>query len=466
MARISVKSCAQATGEQVEIAGWVDVRRDHGKLIFLDIRDESGKIQAVSNPSNKEAHAHANTVRPEWVISVHGLIKDRPEGMKNDKIATGSVEMEIKKLVVLNEAETPPFEIASDGYDINEEVRLENRYIDLRRARMQKNIKLRSKVIQELRKYLINKEFDEIETPYLTKSTPEGSRDFLVPSRMQPGKFYALPQSPQQYKQLLMASGFEKYFQIVRAMRDEDLRADRSFEHTQLDMEMAFSSRDEILGVIEGMMIHMTEALGFQIKEKPFPRFTYDEVIKKYKADKFDLRSDAEKKDNIQAFAWVSKFPFFEEKDGSITFTHNPFSNPIPEDEDELLNGDPLKVHADQYDLVLNGYEVAGGSIRAHKAKVLERVLTILGHSKDKIDSEFGHMLKALKSGTPPHGGVALGVDRIVMSLASELSLREVQAFPMTSGGRTSVMDAPSEVDEKQLKELGLFFKKDKEDES
>ncbi|MEK7576088.1 MAG: aspartate--tRNA ligase [Patescibacteria group bacterium] len=463
MARIAVKDCATKVGETVELAGWVDIRRDHGKLIFIDLRDESGIVQMVITPKNEALHKEADRVRPEWVISINGEVKARPEGMKNDKIATGSVEIGVTQLIVLNPAETPPFDITSSGLEIGEEVRLEYRYIDLRRARLQKNLRLRAKLGKKLREYLNAKNFVEIETPYLTKSTPEGSRDFLVPSRHQPGKFYALPQSPQQYKQLLMASGFERYYQFARAMRDEDLRADRGFEHTQLDIEMSFVSRENILNLVEEMVTRVVENLGFTIQTKPFPRFTYAEAIKKFGADKFDMRTPEEKEKNIQAFAWVTEFPFFEKNtEGKWTFTHNPFSNPIPGHEEKLLSGEIEHIIADQYDLVLNGFEAGGGSIRAHKSEILKKVLEVMGHSNEHIEKEFGHMLRAFTYGTPPHGGIALGFERILMSLTGEEYLRELQAFPMTSGGRTAVMDAPSEVSKAQLDELGLEIKKKK----
>lgn len=460
MLRIHVEDTPKKIGETVELAGWVDVRRDHGKLIFIDLRDETGLVQMVVTPANPSLHKEADTVRPEWVIRVTGIVKERPEKMRNEKLPTGGIELEVATLEVLNQAETPPFDLAGDGYEIGEEIRLQYRYLDLRRTRLQKNIRFRAHLMDTLRKYLIEKRFVEIETPYLTKSTPEGSRDFLVPSRMQPGKFYALPQSPQQYKQFLMASGFEKYFQFARAMRDEDLRADRSFEHTQLDLEMSFVSREDILVFVEKMMIAVVEGLGYKIKEKPFPRFTYAEAMKRFGSDKFDMRTEEEKNTGVQAFAWVTHFPFFEKTDaGGWTFTHNPFSSPMPEHIEKLLAGEIETVVADQYDLVLNGYEAGGGSIRAHKPEVLRRVLTVMGYSKEKIDSDYGHMLRAFQYGTPPHGGIALGTDRIAMTLLGENALREVQAFPMTAGGRAAIMDAPAEVSKEQLDELGLQLK-------
>ena len=462
MARISIKNSIGKVGETVELAGWVDVRRDHGKLIFIDLRDESGMVQMVVLPSDKEVHKIADTVRPEWVIGVLGLVKERPANMKNDKLPTGGIEIEVKSVSILNPAETPVFEIAGDGYEIGEEVRLKYRYLDLRRARLQQNLRLRSKLVDAIRQYLFDQAFVEIETPYLTKATAEGSRDFLVPSRLQSGLFYALPQSPQQYKQLLMASGFERYFQIARAFRDEDLRADRGFEHTQLDLEMSFVARENVLELIEALMIRVAEKLGKRLKEKPFPRFTHEEAMQKFGADKFDLRTDEEKKEGILAFAWVTHFPFFEAKEGGgWTFTHNPFSNTIPEHREKLLAGEIEGVIADQYDLVLNGFEVGGGSIRAHEPDILKKVLGIMGFDDEKIKREYGHMLEALGRGTPPHGGIAIGIDRLTMCFAGESALREVQAFPMTAGGKTAVMDAPTEVTPEQLLEFGIQIKKE-----
>ncbi|MSR75973.1 MAG: aspartate--tRNA ligase [Candidatus Ryanbacteria bacterium] len=459
--RIHIVDTPNHVGREVELAGWVDVRRDHGKLIFIDLRDESGVVQMVVPPDNKDLHDTADQVRTEWVIGVQGLVKERPAKMKNDKLPTGGVEIEVKGITILNSAETPVFELAGDGYEVSEEVRLKYRYLDLRRARLQHNIRLRSTLVDSIRQYLFAKSFVEIETPYLTKATAEGSRDFLVPSRLQQGQFYALPQSPQQYKQLIMASGFERYFQIARCFRDEDLRADRGFEHTQLDVEMSFIKQEDILSTVEHMMIEIAEKLGKKIKETPFPRFTYAEAMEKFGADKFDLRTEEEKNDGTLAFAWVTHFPFFERTEsGGWTFTHNPFSNTVPEHREKLLAGEIESIIADQYDLVLNGYEAGGGSIRAHEPEVLKKVLGVMGFGDEKIEREYGHMLEAFRRGTPPHGGIALGIDRLTMCFAGETALREVQAFPMTASGKTSVMDAPTDVSPEQLLEFGIQIKK------
>ncbi len=457
MSRILAAETIEKVGQTVELSGWVNNRRDHGKLIFIDLRDRSGIMQLVFTPKSF-AYAEAQKLRSEWVIQVKGEIKARPVDMVNTEIPTGSCELSVVELSVLNEAQTPPFPLDTDGHDIEEELRLKYRYLDLRRARLQKNIKLRSEFVDKARQFLFKKGFTEIETPYLTSTTPEGSRDFVVPSRMYPGKFFALPQSPQQYKQLLMTAGFERYFQIARCFRDEDLRADRGFEHTQIDMEMSFVTKEEVMALTEAMITNVTEAMGKKLKEKPFPRITYHEAVKKYGADKFDLRTEQEKKSGVLAFAWVTDFPFFEKaKEGNWTFSHNPFSAPHPDHDQWLLKGENIeKIITQQYDLVCNGFEVAGGSIRAHKSEILKATFKIMGYSDEQIQKEFGHMLTAFSFGVPPHGGIAPGVDRLVMILTGEKWLREVQAFPQTSTGRTAVMDAPSDLSADRLKEYGL----------
>jgi len=443
-------------GKTVTIKGWINARRDHGKIMFLDVRDRSGVVQVVSTKALCD-------VKPEDCVEIVGVVKSRPEAMVNPKLITGTIEMEAEKVTVLSSASELPFPLDTDGKEINEEIRLKYRYLDLRRERLQKNMKLRSKVVNMMREYLFKNDFTEIETPMLTKSTPEGSRDFLVPSRLQQGEFYALPQSPQQYKQLLMVAGFERYFQIARCMRDEDLRADRGFEHTQLDIEMSFVSREDVMSLIESMVVEIVEKLGGVILKKPFPVYTYAEAIKQFGADKFDLRSEEEKKQGVNAFAWVVDFPFFEkDKDGKWTYTHNPFSGMPEEQKKAFMNGEIEGISTLQYDLVWNGYEAGGGSIRSNDKEVLSKVFEVLGHSKEQIKEKFGHMLTAFGYGAPPHGGIALGIDRFLMGLTGETSIKEVQAFPQTSSGQTSVMDAPSKVSDEQLKELGLALKNKK----
>ncbi|MCI5108261.1 MAG: OB-fold nucleic acid binding domain-containing protein [Candidatus Pacebacteria bacterium] len=449
-------------GEEATIKGWVNIRRDHGKLIFIDLRDATGRVQMVVLPEHKEAGKIAETIRPEWIIEVEGVVNERPEKMRKDE-QNGDIEIEAKKITVISEAETPPFEISENTGEINEETRLKYRYLDLRSERMQKNIKVRSEFIQKCREYLFKQKFTEIETPILTESTPEGSRDFVVPARLHPGKFYALPQSPQQYKQLLMVAGFERYFQLARAVRDEDLRADRGFEHTQVDIETSFVNQSDVLDLIEGMMVEVVESMGYTIKEKPFPRITYKEAMEKYGADKFDLRTEEDKEKGILAYAWVVDFPFFEKTDsGKWTFSHNPFSMPKEEHIEDLLKGENIEnIITQQYDLVCNGFESGGGSIRSHRTDVLKAVYKVMGYSEEETEERIGHMLEAFKYGVPPHGGIALGVERNIMNLTNESYLREVQSFPMTRGGQTSVMKAPKELTPEQLAELHLRIDKE-----
>ena len=455
--RIYIKGLKEHIGKEITIAGWVDVRRDQGKMVFFDMRDMTGKVQCVTLPVHPDAIEKAKEIRPEWVVEVKGLVNKR-----TDKNANGNVEIEVLDIEILSKAETLPFDITTDTIGVNEETRLAYRYLDLRSKRMQKNIRMRSEFVKKAREFLFSKMFTEIETPLLTESTPEGSRDFVVPSRLNPGNFYALPQSPQQYKQLLMVGGMEKYFQIARALRDEDLRADRGFEHTQIDIEMSFVEMEDVMNTVEEMVTTVVESMGFTIKEKPFPRITYEDSMKKYGADKFDMRTEEDKKNNILAYAWVVNFPFFEKTDdGKWTFTHNPFSMPIPEHLEWLMKGENIEsILTTQYDLVCNGYEAGGGSIRAHKPEILKATYKVMGYSEEEIEDRVGHMLKAFKYGAPPHGGIALGVERNLMNLTNETYLREVVAFPMTRGGKTAVMNAPKPLEEKQLKELNIKISK------
>lgn len=445
------------TNQEVTLSGWVNTVRSHGGIVFLDLRDRTGIVQVVA----KKSQAHG--IGAEDVVEIKGMVKSRPENLVNPKIPTGHVEIEARDILVLSRSAELPLPIDTDGYAIDEEVRLKYRYLDLRRPRLTRNIRLRSQFIEEVRQFLFKNDFCEIETPMLTKSTPEGSRDFLVPSRMQPGKFYALPQSPQQYKQLLMVAGFERYFQIARCMRDEDLRADRGFEHSQVDIEMSFVEQKDVMNLVEELAINIIETLGGKILKKPFPVIFYDEAMKKYGADKFDMRTQKEKESGVHAFAWVVDFPFFErDKEGNWTFTHNPFSDVKTEQKTAFLTGQIEGIKTTQYDLVWNGFEAGGGSIRSTDPAILHKVFEVLGYSSEQIESQFGHILKAFSFGVPPHGGIALGIERWMMGLTHETSIKEVQAFPMTSGGQTSVMDAPSEVTEKQLREVGLALRSKK----
>ncbi|MDO8492912.1 MAG: aspartate--tRNA ligase [bacterium] len=471
MERTYIKDLHNFIDKEVSISGWVDVRRDHGKLIFLDIRDMSGILQCVALPNHAETHKIASELRSEWVVTLTGKLNKRPEKMINKDSLTGDIELEVTDIKILNKSETPPFEITGDTRLINEDVRLQNRYIDLRSQRLQNNIRKRHSVMQFVRNYLQNEKFTEIETPMLTKSTPEGARDYLVPSRVEPGKFYALPQSPQQYKQLLMASGFEKYFQFAKCMRDEDTRGDRQPEFTQLDLEMSFVEQEDVVRLNEQLLIELIEKEypEKKIQQKPFPRFTYKDSMEKYGTDRPDLRNDKNGQ-NLLAFCWIVDFPFFSaeggpasggENNGGWTFTHNPFSAPKPEYMKDLLENENIGgILTTQYDIVLNGLEIGGGSIRNHSADALRAVFHIMGFSDEKIETNFGHMLKAFKMGTPPHGGIAWGFDRLMMILQNEPNIREVIAFPKTGEGRDLMMDAPSEIDNKQLDELGLSIKK------
>ncbi|MDO8496155.1 MAG: aspartate--tRNA ligase [bacterium] len=462
MQRNLVLETKDLAGKEVNLFGWVNVRRDHGKIIFIDLRDRSGVIQMVFVPSSKEIYEKATQLRSEWVIRVRGKVKERPEKMVNPEIETGKIELEPLELEVIGMAETSPFPIDNDGRDIDEETRMKYRYLDIRRPRLLKNLILRHKVTNIVREYLSGNGFIEIETPTLTKTSPEGARDFLVPSRYHPGNFYALPQSPQQYKQLLMIAGIEKYFQIAHAFRDEDLRGDRQFEHTQIDMEMSFVTEAEVREVAEGLMIHVVEACGKKVLNKPFPVFTYEEAVKKFGADKFDMRGDDKDPDTF-AFAWVVDFPLFEfdDEEKKYTFAHNPFSAPKPEHVAKLLNGEDYgSLRAQQYDLVCNGYELASGGVRISDPKVQRKVFEIMGLTLEETEERFGHLIRAYEFGAPFHAGIAPGLDRLVMLLAREQDIREVIAFPMSSKGQTSVMDAPSPATAKQLKELHLKIDK------
>jgi len=458
MDKIPINKIKDNVGKKITLAGWVDSRRDHGKLIFLDLRDRTGIAQLViSQKNNPEIYQEASEIRDEWILSVVGEVKERPGNMKNEDLDTGAFEIPVSELTILNKAQTPPFPLNTDGYDIAEDLRLKYRYLDLRRPRMAEFLKLKDRYKAEVSTFLRDRGFLHIDTPILTKSTPEGARDFLVPSRHYPGKFYALPQSPQQYKQLLMVAGAEKYFQFARCFRDEDLRQDRLLEFEQLDIEASFVNEEDMLTLTEELVIYISEKVfGKKIQEVPFPRLTYEESMKKFGTDSPDLRKD--KKDpNILAYAWIRDFPMFEKlQDGSISSTHHPFTAIRDEDLEKLDNKkEILNIKAKQYDLALNGYEIFGGSIRTHQPEILEKVFNSLGHSKKEIEEKFGHLLEAFSYGVPPHGGIAAS-DRWLMAMLGEKSIREVFAFPTTGAGRTSVMDAPTEVDEEQLKEVGL----------
>ena len=581
----------ELAGQQVVLCGWVAKRRDHGGLIFVDLRDRSGIVQVVVDPETAgESFKVAEDIRGEYVVKVAGKVAMRDAATVNANIATGEIEIMAEEIEVLNAAKTPPFYIA-DGIDTDENLRLKYRYLDLRRPEMQRNIILRHKVTKLMRDYLDTRNFLEIETPMLTKSTPEGARDYLVPSRVNPGKFYALPQSPQIFKQLLMVSGMERYFQIARCFRDEDLRADRQPEFTQLDMEMSFMEMDEILELMEGLIAYIFEgALGKKI-ETPFQRLTWDEAMDRYGSDKPDLRfgmelinmvdavkdsdfkvfnqvienggvvkainvkgyaniprrecdslvdfvgiygakglawmqiqedgsvkspiakffseahmanilatAQAEAGDLIMfiadkpavvaqalgalriemakrrnlidpdalAFAWVVDFPMFEydEEEKRYVAMHHPFTSPRDEDL-ALLATDPGKVYAKAYDMVLNGTEIGGGSIRIHRRDVQKQIFSAIGLTDEEAQEKFGFMMNAFEYGAPPHGGLAFGLDRLIMIMAQRDSIRDVIAFPKTQSAACVMTQAPNDVDDKQLRELhirpSLALKKEKE---
>ena len=461
--RIYIKDLNTHIGKEVVIAGWVDVRRDQGKMVFMDMRDMSGKIQCVILPSHTEAMEQVKEVRTEWVLKVTGIVNKRPERNIKEGMINGDIELEITNIEILNEAQTVPFSVNEDSKDINEEVRMKYKYLDFRIERMQKNIRMRDEIISFFRDYMHKNDFVEIETPILMKGTPEGSREYLVPSRLENGKFYALPQSPQQFKQLCMVAGFEKYFQVARCMRDEDTRGDRQPEFTQLDYEMSFVTQEEVLTYTEAMFIELVEKVypNKKISEIPFPRLTYVESMEKYGSDKPDLRKNKEDPDEL-AFCWILDFPMFEKNDdGSLQATHHPFCSIHDEDKEKFMKGEDLfSIRANAYDLVLNGYELSSGSIRIHESKLQKQVFDLLKISEKEQKSKFGHILEAFTYGAPPHGGFAPGIDRIVMILQNEPNIREVIAFPKTGEGKDLMMGSPSEMGEKQIKELGIKFEK------
>lgn len=567
-------------GEKTILNGWVDTRRDLGGVIFIDLRDRYGITQVIFEPTyNAEMHIEGSKLRSEYVVAIEGTVRKRPADTENVNLPTGMIDVMVDKVILLNEAKTPPFPIQKSG-DVNEDIRLEYRYLDLRGEKMQKNMLMRSKMYNSVRNFFNDEEFLEIETPYLMKSTPEGARDFLVPSRIHRGKFYALPQSPQTYKQLLMVSGFDKYFQIVKCFRDEDLRADRQPEFTQIDIEMSFVDQEDIFALVESLMVKLFKETKNQELETPIKRISFHETMEKYGSDKPDLRfnlemktlnhvfentefkvfkdaidnngiitgllaegcgdftrnqldvltnyvkqlgaggliwmrvkedgleapvakfmSDKEKQgiiDNLgakpgdllfiisgskmkslsymgslrlemarrldlikldtkPALLWVTNFPLLEWDEDTKRFyaMHHPFTSPNL-DELDKLDTNPGDVNARAYDLVLNGNEIAGGSIRIHNADLQSKMFDTLGISKEEADTKFGFLMNAFKYGAPPHGGIAFGFDRLAMLFAGEDSIRDVIAFPKTNSASSLMDDSPSNVDETQLRELHI----------
>ena len=566
-------------GENVVLNGWVDRRRDLGGLIFIWLRDRYGITQIAFEPENKDAFDIAKDIRNEYVLSVEGKVRQRPDDAVNTELETGKIDVLVSKVIVLNEAETPPFAI-KDNTDAFEDLRLKFRYLDLRRPALQKNLLLRHRLAQLTRKYFDENKFVEVETPVLMKSTPEGARDYLVPSRLHKGKFYALPQSPQTYKQLLMVSGLDRYFQIVKCFRDEDLRADRQPEFTQIDVEMSFVDREDVFEIVEGFMKVLFKEIWNKELQLPLPRLSFDEAMERYGSDKPDTRfglelktlnevfaqsdfkvfkeqvnsggiitgllaegcagysrnqldtltdyvkglgaaglvwlkvkggsveapvakffSDEEKKnlvsqmnakdgdliliisgpklksltvmgylrmemakklelitkDTEPALLWTTDFPLFEWDEETKRFyaMHHPFTSPVVEDI-QYMESDPGRVRARAYDLVLNGTEIAGGSIRIHNADLQSKMFRALGISEEEAEQKFGFLLNAFKYGAPPHGGIAFGFDRTAMIFAGESSIREVIAFPKTASAVSLMDDSPSPVSEDQLKELHI----------
>ncbi len=460
MKRTWIKETVGHEGEQIRLNGWVhSVRKMGDKLVFVDLRDGTGICQVVFYKPDLDDQnaARVDELKPEYVVEVEGMVNKRGAKQVNEDLLTGTIEVGASAVTILNTSLTPPFEIDKDTSAVNEELRLKYRYLDLRSDRMQKNIRLRDKIITFFREYMHKHDFVEIETPILMKGTPEGAREFVVPSRLHEGKFYVLPQSPQQFKQLSMVAGFERYFQVARCFRDEDQRGDRQPEFTQLDFEMSFVDREDVLSYTEEMFIELVETLfpDKRLTTKPFPRFTHAEAIEKFGTDKPDLRENKEDPNEL-AFGWIVDFPMFETlEDGSMQSQHHPFCSIHPEDMNKL-ESDPLSVRADAYDLFLNGYELSSGSIRIHKRELQSKIFDILGISKEEQESRFGHMLDAFTYGAPPHGGFAPGIDRIVMLMAGEPNIREVIPFPKTGDARDPMMDAPSTLEQKRLQDVHI----------
>ncbi len=445
-------------GKKVKLIGWINAIRSHGKISFVDLRDREGITQLFFNEK-------INATK-ESVIQVEGTVKKKPK--LNKDLKTGAIEVSVKNWKLISKADPLPLE-SSGRVESTQDVRLKYRYIDLRRPKMHNNIKKRHQAIKFMRDYLDKEQFYEITTPLLTRSTPEGARDYLVPSRIHKGKFYALPQSPQQYKQILMVAGFEKYFQIAPCFRDEDSRADRCpGEFYQLDLEMSFVEREDVLNIIERLFISLVKKIFPEKKLtfKRFPRLTYDEVMKKYKTDSPDLRKRKDNPDEL-AFCWVINFPLFTRQTKEEFFygagkkwapSHHMFTMPKEEDLKYLNDKDAAKVKSYQYDLILNGHEIGGGSIRIHDPKIQEKIFELIGFT-DKQKKEFSHLLTAFRYGVPPHGGIAVGIDRLLMVLMGEPHIREVIAFPKNKDAKDVMLDAPSKVDKKQLDELDIMLR-------
>ncbi|MFH0828675.1 MAG: aspartate--tRNA ligase [Candidatus Kerfeldbacteria bacterium] len=462
MQKTDIELLPDKIGQSVTLAGWIHARRNMGKISFLDLRDRSGIVQVVCGEDCTGGTSELASIRPEFVVKVQGLVETRRAAKRKTSTRLETIEVRASSVQVLSRSKTPPFEIQNEERQAREELRMKYRYLDLRHRRMLKNLTLRHNVIRFIREYLSNQGFLEIETPYLTKGTPEGAREFIVPSRNFPGTFYTLPQSPQQFKQLLMVGGIERYFQIVRCFRDEDTRDDRQPEFTQLDLEMSFVDVEDVLTLVEDLFTSMVAVVTPEkrLTQGSFVRLSYDEAMKRYSTDKPDLRKNASDPNEL-AFAFIVDFPLFEYSDTEkkLVPVHHLFTSPKDEDV-PLLDRDPAKVRSKQYDLVLNGYEIAGGSIRIHDAEVQKKIFSILKLTDKEAERRFGHMLEAFSYGAPPHGGIAPGIDRIIAVLANEPNIREVIAFPKTSDGRDLMMGAPSSLPQEQLDDAHIALKK------
>ena len=455
-------------GKRVHLFGFIISKRDHGSVVFVDLKDLSGICQVVFFKTS--SYFKLSKELSEWdVVEIKGKVNLRPKGTQNPKIESGLYEVEADFLKILSKAKTLPIPVDDDGYQISEELRLKYRYLDLRRERLQRNLKIRHQIFNFIREFLTKRNFIEIETPILSKSTPEGARDYLVPSRIYPGKFFALPQSPQQYKQLLMVAGFERYFQIARCFRDEDLRGDRQPEFSQLDLEVSFVSEEEILKLVKDLFSALVKKF-FPEKKVKFYRLTFQEAMKKYQTDKPDLREDKNNPSEL-AFCFIDNFPMFEwdEEEKRYQVLHHPFTLPkliengkVIEEKQKILEAlrkEPEKLFSWQYDVVLNGYEIGGGSIRSNDAEILISVFEVLGYSRKEIKEKFEHLIEAFKYGVPPHGGIAFGLDRVLAVLLGEPSIREVIAFPKSGKAMDLMTNSPSKVEKKQLDELSLKLK-------
>ena len=451
---------AKQINAEVALCGWVSARRDHGKIIFVDLRDRYGITQIVFAPGSA-AYEKAKELGGEYVILICGKVNPRPKGTQNPKLPTGEIEVLAEQLSILNTCASLPFEIKEEA-SASSDIRLKYRYLDMRRKKVFENLSLRGKIYRLMRNFLGNEGFIEVETPLLTKSTPEGARDFLVPSRLLPGQFYALPQSPQLFKQILMVGGFDRYFQIARCFRDEDLRADRQPEFTQLDLEMAFVDPEDIFDLIERLMQQVFQEIFKLRLALPFARIKFEEAIERYQTDKPDLRKEKSAKEF--SFAWITDFPLFkyDAQEKRWASEHHPFT--APANQDLALSGSYQQHKALAYDLVLNGAEIGSGSIRIHQLGLQEKIFQIIGISPQEAEARFGFFLRALRYGAPPHGGFALGLDRLTSILAGEETIREVIAFPKTQSGFCLLTESPSAVGGQQLEELGIELKKIKEE--